>query len=207
VAAYRALADKVPYPFHLGVTEAGTPRAGSVRSAIGIGILLSEGIGDTIRVSLTPEPGGSRTREVQVAQELLQTMGLRAFTPMVSACPGCGRTTSTVFQELATKIEGYLRGQMPVWRSSYPGVEEMRVAVMGCVVNGPGESKHADIGISLPGTGEVPVAPVYVDGRKTVTLKGERIAEEFQAIVEDYVKRTYGEEVARPKRQIDIKAV
>jgi (E)-4-hydroxy-3-methylbut-2-enyl-diphosphate synthase len=188
---------------------------GIVASSAAMAVLLQEGIGDTIRVSLTPEPGGSRTREVQVAQELLQTMGLRAFTPMVSACPGCGRTTSTVFQDLAKKIEGYLREQMPVWRSSYPGVEEMRVAVMGCVVNGPGESKHADIGISLPGTGEVPVAPVYVDGRKTVTLKGERIAEEFQAIVENYVKRRYEKKAdgdaagaaARPKRQIDIKAV
>jgi len=164
-------------------------------------VLLQEGIGDTIRVSLTPEPGGERTREVQVAQEILQTMGLRAFTPMVSACPGCGRTTSTVFQELAKEIEGFLRDQMPVWRKTYPGVEEMRVAVMGCVVNGPGESKHAHIGISLPGTGEVPVAPVYVDGKKTVTLKGERIAEEFQAIVEDYVRRNYG------KKKIPIKAV
>src|SRR5438105_4402705 len=154
--------------------------------------LLQEGIGDTIRVSLTPEPGGSRAREVQVAQELLQTMGLRAFTPMVSACPGCGRTTSSTFQELAQKIESFLRAQMPVWRETYPGVEAMRVAVMGCVVNGPGESKHADIGISLPGTNEVPVAPVYVDGRKTVTLKGERIAEEFQAILERYVPGKYG---------------
>jgi (E)-4-hydroxy-3-methylbut-2-enyl-diphosphate synthase len=161
-------------------------------------VLLQEGIGDTIRVSLTPEPGGERTREVQVAQEILQTMGLRAFVPMVSACPGCGRTTSTVFQELAQKIESFLREQMPVWRESHPGAEELRVAVMGCVVNGPGESKHADIGISLPGTGEVPVAPVYVDGRKTVTLKGERIAEEFQAIVEDYVQQKY-------KKRIPIK--
>ncbi|HET9351132.1 MAG TPA: flavodoxin-dependent (E)-4-hydroxy-3-methylbut-2-enyl-diphosphate synthase, partial [Burkholderiales bacterium] len=152
---------------------------------------LQEGIGDTIRVSLTPEPGGDRTREVQVAQEILQTMGLRSFAPMVSACPGCGRTTSSVFQELAQDIEKFLRAQMPVWKTQYPGVEAMRVAVMGCVVNGPGESKHADIGISLPGTGEVPVAPVYVDGRKTVTLKGPRIAQEFQAIVEGYVKERY----------------
>jgi (E)-4-hydroxy-3-methylbut-2-enyl-diphosphate synthase len=159
-------------------------------------VLLQEGIGDTIRVSLTPEPGGARSREVQVAQEILQTMGLRAFTPMVSACPGCGRTTSTYFQELAQKIEAYLRNQMPVWRAAHPGVEEMRVAVMGCVVNGPGESKHANIGISLPGTNEVPVAPVYVDGRKTVTLKGERIAEEFQAIVENYVREKYGAKAA-----------
>jgi (E)-4-hydroxy-3-methylbut-2-enyl-diphosphate synthase len=174
---------------------------GIVASAAAMGVLLQEGIGDTIRVSLTPEPGGDRTREVQVAQEILQTMGLRAFTPMVSACPGCGRTTSTVFQELADKIQTYLREQMPVWRQTYPGVEEMRVAVMGCVVNGPGESKHAHIGISLPGTGEVPVAPVYVDGKKTVTLKGERIAEEFQAIVDSYVKQNYG------KKRIPIKAV
>jgi (E)-4-hydroxy-3-methylbut-2-enyl-diphosphate synthase len=173
---------------------------GIVASAAALAVLLQEGIGDTIRISLTPEPGGDRTREVQVAQEILQTMGLRSFTPMVSACPGCGRTTSTVFQELADKIQSYLRSQMPVWKTSYPGVEEMRVAVMGCVVNGPGESKHADIGISLPGTGEVPVAPVYVDGKKTVTLKGERIAEEFQAMVEDYVKKKYG-------KRIPIKAV
>jgi (E)-4-hydroxy-3-methylbut-2-enyl-diphosphate synthase len=166
-----------------------------------MGVLLQEGIGDTIRISLTPEPGGDRTREVQVAQELLQTMGLRAFSPMVSACPGCGRTTSTVFQDLAQKIEIYLRNQMPVWRATFPGVENMRVAVMGCVVNGPGESKHADIGISLPGTGEVPVAPVYVDGKKTVTLKGERIAEEFQALVDRYVKEKYG------RKHIPIKAV
>jgi (E)-4-hydroxy-3-methylbut-2-enyl-diphosphate synthase len=154
-------------------------------------VLLQEGVGDTIRISLTPEPGGDRTREVIVAQELLQTMGLRAFTPMVSACPGCGRTTSTVFQELAEKIQGFLRTQMPVWKSAHPGVENMRVAVMGCVVNGPGESKHANIGISLPGTNELPVAPVYVDGQKTVTLKGERIAEEFQGIVERYVAEHY----------------
>jgi (E)-4-hydroxy-3-methylbut-2-enyl-diphosphate synthase len=168
---------------------------GIVASSAAMAVLLQEGIGDTIRVSLTPEPGGERTREVQVAQEILQTMGLRAFTPMVSACPGCGRTTSTVFQELAQKIEAFLRDQMPLWGKTYPGVEQMRVAVMGCVVNGPGESKHADIGISLPGTGEVPVAPVYVDGKKTVTLKGERIAEEFQAIVEDYVRRKYGKRI------------
>src|SRR5258708_29126346 len=159
-------------------------------------VLLQQGIGDTIRVSLTPEPNGDRTNEVIVAQEILQPMGLRAFTPMVSACPGCGRTTSTYFQELAEKIETYWRHQMPVWRAAHPGVEEMRVAVMGCVVNGPGESKHANIGISLPGTNEVPVAPVYVDGRKTVTLKGERIAEEFQAIVENYVREKYGAKAA-----------
>jgi (E)-4-hydroxy-3-methylbut-2-enyl-diphosphate synthase len=207
VAVYRNLARRCDYALHLGLTEAGMGSKGIVASTAAMALLLQEGIGDTIRVSLTPEPGGSRTREVQVAQEILQTMGLRAFTPMVSACPGCGRTTSTVFQDLAKNIERYLREQMPLWKSSYPGVEDMRVAVMGCVVNGPGESKHADLGISLPGTGEVPVAPVYVDGRKTVTLKGERIAEEFQAIVEDYVKRRYGGGAARPKRQIDIKAV
>jgi len=192
IAVYRSLAERCDYALHLGLTEAGMGSKGIVASSAAMGVLLQDGIGDTIRISLTPEPGGSRTREVQVAQELLQTMGLRAFTPMVSACPGCGRTTSTYFQELAQKIENYLRVQMPVWRETRPGVAEMRVAVMGCVVNGPGESKHANIGISLPGTNEVPVAPVYVDGRKTVTLKGERIAEEFQAIVERYVEEKYG---------------
>src|SRR5678815_2088675 len=201
IAVYRALAARCEYALHLGLTEAGMGSKGIVASSAAMGVLLQEGIGDTIRISLTPEPGGERTREVQVAQEILQTMGLRAFTPMVSACPGCGRTTSTVFQELADKIQAYLRNQMPVWKTTYPGVEGMRVAVMGCVVNGPGESKHADIGISLPGTGEVPVAPVYVDGKKTVTLKGERIAEEFQAIVEAYVKEKYG------RKRIPIKAV
>ena len=200
IAVYRALGERCDYALHLGLTEAGMGSKGIVASTAALAVLLQEGIGDTIRISLTPEPGGDRTREVVVAQEILQTMGLRAFTPMVSACPGCGRTTSTVFQELAEKIQAYLRAQMPVWKSTYPGVEEMRVAVMGCVVNGPGESKHADIGISLPGTGEVPVAPVYVDGKKTVTLKGERIAEEFQAIVEDYVRQRYG-------KRIPIKAV
>jgi len=192
IAVYRALGERCEYALHLGLTEAGMGSKGIVASTAAMAVLLQEGIGDTIRVSLTPEPGGERTREVQVAQEILQTMGLRAFTPMVSACPGCGRTTSTVFQELADRIQTFLRTQMLIWRESYPGVEEMRVAVMGCVVNGPGESKHADIGISLPGTNEVPVAPVYVDGRKTVTLKGERIAEEFQAIVENYVKERFG---------------
>ena len=191
IAVYRALAVRCDYALHLGLTEAGMGSKGIVASAAAMAVLLQEGIGDTIRVSLTPEPGGDRTREVQVAQELLQSMGLRAFSPMVSACPGCGRTTSTVFQELAQRIESYLKHQMPVWRESHPGVENMRVAVMGCVVNGPGESKHADVGISLPGTGEVPVAPVYVDGKKTVTLKGERIAEEFQSIVERYVQQKY----------------
>ena len=165
---------------------------GIVASTAGIGVLLQEGIGDTIRVSLTPEPGGDRTREVVVAQEILQTMGLRAFAPLVVACPGCGRTSSTFFQELASSIQSFLRDQMPIWRSRYPGVESMQVAVMGCVVNGPGESRHADIGISLPGADEAPVAPVFVDGERTVTLKGERIAEEFQAIVENYVQRRYG---------------
>jgi (E)-4-hydroxy-3-methylbut-2-enyl-diphosphate synthase len=191
IAVYRRLAERCDYALHLGLTEAGMGSKGIVASSAAMAVLLQEGIGDTVRVSLTPEPGGSRAREVQVAQELLQSMGLRSFAPMVSACPGCGRTTSTVFQELAQKIESYLRAQMPVWRSAHPGVESMRVAVMGCVVNGPGESKHANIGISLPGTNEVPVAPVYVDGRKTVTLKGERIAEEFQALVQDYVETHY----------------
>jgi (E)-4-hydroxy-3-methylbut-2-enyl-diphosphate synthase len=192
IAVYRDLAGQSDYALHLGLTEAGMGSKGIVASTAALAILLQEGIGDTIRVSLTPEPGESRTKEVIVAQEILQTMGLRAFTPMVTACPGCGRTTSTVFQELALKIQTWLRVQMPAWRGVYPGVEGMKVAVMGCVVNGPGESKHANIGISLPGTGEVPVAPVYVDGQKTVTLKGDRIAEEFQTIVEDYVQRTYG---------------
>jgi (E)-4-hydroxy-3-methylbut-2-enyl-diphosphate synthase len=201
IGVYRELAKRCDYALHLGLTEAGMGSKGIVASAAAMGVLLQEGIGDTIRISLTPEPGGDRTREVQVAQELLQTMGLRAFSPMVSACPGCGRTTSTVFQSLAQKIESYLRNQMPVWRATFPGVENMRVAVMGCVVNGPGESKHANIGISLPGTGELPVAPVYVDGKKTVTLKGERIAEEFQAIVERYVQEKYG------RKQIPIKAI
>ncbi|MGH8741085.1 MAG: flavodoxin-dependent (E)-4-hydroxy-3-methylbut-2-enyl-diphosphate synthase [Burkholderiales bacterium] len=191
IAVYRSLAGRCDYALHLGLTEAGMGSKGIVASAAAMAVLLQEGIGDTIRVSLTPEPGGDRTREVQVAQELLQTMGLRAFSPLVSACPGCGRTTSTVFQELAQQIESYLKQQMPIWRQAHPGVESMRVAVMGCVVNGPGESRHADVGISLPGTGEVPVAPVYVDGKKTVTLKGERIAEEFQSIVESYVKQKY----------------
>lgn len=194
IAVYRDLASRCDYPLHLGLTEAGIGSKGIVASSAALAVLLQEGIGDTIRVSLTPQPGESRTTEVQVAQEILQTMGLRSFTPMVTACPGCGRTTSTVFQELAQSIQTWLRGQMPVWRGRYPGVEAMNVAVMGCVVNGPGESKHANVGISLPGTNETPVAPVYVDGEKTVTLKGDRIAQEFQAIVEDYVKRTYGED-------------
>jgi (E)-4-hydroxy-3-methylbut-2-enyl-diphosphate synthase len=192
IAVYRELSRRCDYPLHVGLTEAGMGSKGIVASTAAIGVLLQEGIGDTIRVSLTPEPGGDRTKEVIVAQEILQTMGLRKFTPMVIACPGCGRTTSTVFQELADQIQTYLREQMPVWKTSYPGVEEMNVAVMGCIVNGPGESKHANIGISLPGTGESPAAPVFVDGQKSVTLRGERIAEEFQTIVLDYVKTRYG---------------
>ena len=192
IAVYRELAKRCDYPLHLGLTEAGMGSKGIVASTAALGVLLQEGIGDTIRISLTPEPGGDRTREVIVGQEILQTMGLRKFTPMVIACPGCGRTTSTVFQELADRIQSYLREQMPVWKNIYPGVEGMNVAVMGCIVNGPGESKHANIGISLPGTGESPAAPVFVDGQKTVTLRGEHIAEEFQAIVLDYVKSHYG---------------
>jgi len=191
ISVYRNIAARCDYPLHLGLTEAGMGSKGIVASTAGMAVLLQEGIGDTIRVSLTPEPGGDRTREVVVAQEILQTMGLRAFTPMVVACPGCGRTTSTYFQELAQKIQSHLRHRMPEWRRRHPGVEEMTVAVMGCVVNGPGESKHANIGISLPGTGERPVAPVYIDGEKGPTLKGERIAEEFQQLVEEYVERTY----------------
>jgi (E)-4-hydroxy-3-methylbut-2-enyl-diphosphate synthase len=192
VKVYRDLAARSDYALHLGLTEAGMGSKGIVASTAALAILLQEGIGDTIRVSLTPQPGESRTTEVQVAQEILQTLGIRSFTPLVTACPGCGRTTSTVFQELAQSIQNWLRVQMPIWRGQYPGVETMNVAVMGCVVNGPGESKHANVGISLPGTNETPVAPVYVDGEKTVTLKGDRIAEEFQTIVEDYVQRTYG---------------
>lgn len=191
VQVYRELASRCDYPLHLGLTEAGMGSKGIVASTAALALLLQEGIGDTIRVSLTPEPGESRTKEVVVAQEILQTMGIRSFTPLVTACPGCGRTTSTYFQELAQDIQRYLREQMPVWRKQYPGVETMSVAVMGCVVNGPGESKLANIGISLPGTGEVPVAPVFVDGEKTVTLKGDHIAAEFQAIVEAYVAENY----------------
>jgi (E)-4-hydroxy-3-methylbut-2-enyl-diphosphate synthase len=191
IAVYRNLAKRCSYPLHLGLTEAGMGSKGIVASTAAMGVLLQEGIGDTIRVSLTPEPNGDRTQEVIVAQEILQTMGLRAFIPMVIACPGCGRTTSTYFQELAQKIQGHIRHRMPEWKKQRAGVEDMTVAVMGCVVNGPGESKHANIGISLPGTGEHPVAPVYEDGEKTVTLKGERIAEEFQDLVERYIERTY----------------
>jgi (E)-4-hydroxy-3-methylbut-2-enyl-diphosphate synthase len=194
IAVYRELARRCDYPLHLGLTEAGMGSKGIVASTAALAVLLQEGIGDTIRISLTPEPGGDRTREVVVGQEILQTMGLRKFTPMVIACPGCGRTTSTVFQELADNIQTFLREQMPQWKQSYPGVEAMNVAVMGCIVNGPGESKHANIGISLPGTGESPAAPVFVDGQKFATLRGERIVEEFKAIVLDYVKKNYSRE-------------
>ncbi len=212
IAVYRDLAKRCDYPLHLGLTEAGMGSKGMAASTAALAVLLQEGIGDTIRISLTPEPGGDRTREVIVAQEILQTMGLRSFTPMVAACPGCGRTTSTVFQELAESIQRYLRNQMPIWKGQYPGVEDMHVAVMGCVVNGPGESKLAHIGISLPGSGERPVAPVYIDGEKAVTLKGDRIAEEFQALVDDYVRKNYapGSEGPRHrsrKKEIPIKVV
>ncbi len=193
IAIYRELAARCDYPLHLGLTEAGMGSKGIVASTAALGVLLQEGIGDTIRVSLTPEPNGDRTREVIVAQEILQTMGLRAFTPLVAACPGCGRTTSTVFQELAQDIQNYVRERMPEWRLARVGVENMTLAVMGCVVNGPGESKHASIGISLPGTGEAPVAPVYVDGERVVTLRGDNIAAEFRQIVDDYVSRKYPE--------------
>ncbi len=197
VAVYRELSRRCRYPLHLGLTEAGMGSKGIVASTAALSILLQDGIGDTIRVSLTPEPGGDRTREVQVAQEILQSLGLRSFTPQVTACPGCGRTTSTVFQELADKIQAYLRAQMPRWKQQYPGVEAMNVAVMGCIVNGPGESKHADIGISLPGTGEAPSAPVFIDGKKAATLRGEGIAEEFQAMVEAYVQQRYAASTAQ----------
>jgi (E)-4-hydroxy-3-methylbut-2-enyl-diphosphate synthase len=198
VSIYQNLAARCDYPLHLGLTEAGMGSKGIVASSAAMAILLQQGIGDTIRVSLTPDPGGDRTREVIVAQELLQTIGLRAFTPMVVACPGCGRTTSTTFQELAQQIQNHIRERMPAWRASHEGVEDMTVAVMGCVVNGPGESKHANIGISLPGTGERPVAPVYEDGVKTVTLKGEHIAAEFQALLETYIERRYARREGAP---------
>ncbi len=191
IAVYRDLAKRCDYPLHLGLTEAGMGSKGIVASTAALSVLLQEGIGDTIRISLTPEPGAPRENEVIVAQEILQTMGLRHFTPMVIACPGCGRTTSTYFQELASQIQSYLRHQMPIWKKSHPGVESMNVAVMGCIVNGPGESKHANIGISLPGTGESPAAPVFVDGVKVKTLRGDNIAQEFQGIVDEYVKNTY----------------
>jgi (E)-4-hydroxy-3-methylbut-2-enyl-diphosphate synthase len=192
VSVYRALATRCAYPLHLGLTEAGMGTKGTVASTAALALLLQEGIGDTIRVSLTPQPGEARTQEVVVALEILQSLGLRAFNPSVTACPGCGRTTSTTFQELAKQIDDYLRAQMPVWRASYPGVENMKVAVMGCIVNGPGESKHANIGISLPGTGEAPAAPVFIDGEKAMTLRGEGIAQEFQTVVQDYIERRYG---------------
>lgn len=191
IAVYRKLADRGDYALHLGLTEAGMGSKGIVASTAALSVLLQEGIGDTIRISLTPEPGGDRTREVIVAQEILQTMGFRSFVPLVTACPGCGRTTSTVFQSLAERIQGYVRDKMPEWRDQYVGVESMNLAVMGCIVNGPGESKHADIGISLPGTGEEPAAPVFVDGKKTVTLRGADIADQFQVIVDDYVENRY----------------
>jgi (E)-4-hydroxy-3-methylbut-2-enyl-diphosphate synthase len=191
IAIYRELSRRSDYPLHLGLTEAGMGSKGIVASTAALSVLLQEGIGDTLRVSLTPEPGGKRTQEVVVAQEILQTMGVRAFTPMVAACPGCGRTSSSFFQELAQSIQEHVRGNMPQWRTEYDGVENMTLAVMGCVVNGPGESKHANIGISLPGTGEVPAAPVYEDGAKTVTLRGDNIAEEFMALVDRYVARRY----------------
>ncbi|MEN0041267.1 MAG: flavodoxin-dependent (E)-4-hydroxy-3-methylbut-2-enyl-diphosphate synthase [Pseudomonadota bacterium] len=192
ITVYTDLAARSDYALHLGLTEAGMGSKGIVASSAALGILLQQGIGDTIRISLTPEPGGDRTKEVQVAQELLQTMGFRTFVPIVAACPGCGRTTSTTFQSLAAKIQGQLRDNMPIWRDKYPGVADLKVAVMGCIVNGPGESKHADIGISLPGTGESPAAPVFIDGQKAVTLRGDGIAEEFEKLVQDYVERRYG---------------
>ncbi|RZK99895.1 MAG: flavodoxin-dependent (E)-4-hydroxy-3-methylbut-2-enyl-diphosphate synthase [Rubrivivax sp.] len=192
ISVYRGLAQRCDYPLHLGLTEAGMGTKGTVASAAALSVLMQEGIGDTIRVSLTPQPGESRTQEVVVALEILQALGLRTFVPSVTACPGCGRTTSTTFQELAKQIDDFLRAQMPVWRVKYPGVENMKVAVMGCIVNGPGESKHADIGISLPGTGEAPAAPVFIDGEKALTLRGDRIAHDFQQLVQDYIDRRFG---------------
>jgi (E)-4-hydroxy-3-methylbut-2-enyl-diphosphate synthase len=199
VAVYRQLSNRCNYPLHLGLTEAGMGTKGAVASATALSILLQEGIGDTIRVSLTPQPGEARTQEVTIACEILQSLELRSFVPSVTACPGCGRTTSSTFQELTKKIEDFLRAQMPVWREKYPGVEKLKVAVMGCIVNGPGESKHADIGISLPGTGEAPAAPVFIDGEKRLTLRGETIAQEFQAIVEAYVEKRFGAKQATTK--------
>ncbi len=193
ISVYRELARRCDYALHLGLTEAGMGTKGTVASSVALGILLQEGIGDTIRVSLTPQPGESRTQEVVIASEILQALGLRSFVPSVTACPGCGRTTSTTFQELAKQIDDYLRAQMPAWREKYPGVEKMRVAVMGCIVNGPGESKHADIGISLPGTGEAPAAPVFIDGQKALTLRGDNIVNEFQQLVENYVEQRFGQ--------------
>jgi len=192
ISVYRELANRCDYALHLGLTEAGMGTKGTVASAVALGILLQEGIGDTIRVSLTPQPGEARTQEVLIASETLQALGLRSFVPSVTACPGCGRTTSTTFQELTQEIDHFLRAQMPVWRTKYPGVEKLKVAIMGCIVNGPGESKHADIGISLPGSGEAPAAPVYIDGEKRLTLRGEHIAQEFRAIVENYIEKRFG---------------
>jgi (E)-4-hydroxy-3-methylbut-2-enyl-diphosphate synthase len=193
ISVYRALATRCDYALHLGLTEAGMGTKGTVASSTALSILLQEGIGDTIRVSLTPAPGEARTQEVVIASEILQSLGLRTFVPSVTACPGCGRTTSTTFQDLTKQIDDFLRAQMPVWRKKYPGVEHLKVAVMGCIVNGPGESKHADIGISLPGNGEAPAAPVFIDGEKALTLRGERIAEEFQKLVESYIDKRYGQ--------------
>jgi (E)-4-hydroxy-3-methylbut-2-enyl-diphosphate synthase len=203
VAVYRQLSDRCDYPLHLGLTEAGMGTKGAVASAAALSILLQEGIGDTIRVSLTPQPGESRTQEVLIACEILQSLELRSFVPSVTACPGCGRTTSSTFQDLTKQIEDFLRSQMPVWREKYPGVEKLKVAVMGCIVNGPGESKHADIGISLPGTGEAPAAPVFIDGEKRLTLRGDSIAQDFQAIVEDYVEKRFG----APRVILNVKEV
>jgi (E)-4-hydroxy-3-methylbut-2-enyl-diphosphate synthase len=196
ISVYRELAKRCEYALHLGLTEAGMGTKGTVASSVALGILLQEGIGDTIRVSLTPQPGESRNQEVVIASEILQSLGLRSFVPSVTACPGCGRTTSTTFQELAKQIDDYLRAQMPVWRKKYPGVEKMKVAVMGCIVNGPGESKHADIGISLPGTGEAPAAPVFIDGQKAMTLRGDNIASEFHQLVENYIEKRFGNQLA-----------
>jgi len=197
IAVYTSLANRSDHALHLGLTEAGMGSKGIVASSAAMGVLLQQGIGDTIRISLTPEPGGDRTREVQVSQELLQTMGFRTFIPIVAACPGCGRTTSTVFQELARDIQDHIRASMPVWRETYPGVEALNVAVMGCIVNGPGESKHADIGISLPGTGETPAAPVFIDGKKAMTLRGPNIANEFKDLVQTYIEERFGSEASR----------
>jgi len=196
ISVYRELAQRCDYALHLGLTEAGMGTKGTVASSVALGILLQEGIGDTIRVSLTPQPGESRNQEVVIASEILQSLGMRSFVPSVTACPGCGRTTSTTFQELAKQIDDYLRAQMPVWRKKYPGVEKMKVAVMGCIVNGPGESKHADIGISLPGTGEAPAAPVFIDGQKALTLRGDNIANEFHQLVENYIEKRFGKQLA-----------
>ena len=192
IAVYQALAQRCDYALHLGLTEAGMGTKGAVASTAALSVLLQQGIGDTIRISLTPQPGESRTQEVVIALEILQALGMRAFVPSVTACPGCGRTTSTTFQELAKQIDDYLRSSMPVWRTRYPGVENLKVAVMGCIVNGPGESKHADIGISLPGTGEAPAAPVFIDGQKALTLRGDDIVREFQVIVDNYIEKKFG---------------